>query len=174
MESFIGILAIVAVVAISLWLASLRDRAVSSAVGAANRRLQPNKHAEGQAFVDTVHVFGISAPTNRIVDTLASQVTSRTSAPTVSFGETFLVSTGVDQVEWAHGTSLQISFRAVARVGEAELADDTKQTIVALQYFEATLADGLVADLASMKKLKAAVQAALTSIDAGVEEMDFL
>ena len=167
----LGILALVAFVAIIALLTSLKDKLVGSVIGAANRRVQPTKHAAGVELVTNTFFYAIDAPNERIIQALTSGVKARSTAPALGLGETFIEGHDDNTVTWAHGTKLSTSFRAVAAVVTTELEGGGEQRGIVLGFPESSVADGLTADMSAMRALKHDVLTSLRTLYPDVEEV---
>lgn len=171
MGTVLGILAFVAVVAVFMGLTALKDKAVDSAVGAVNRKVQGRTHQEGLSMARQQYFYDIDAGDEEIVEALVRGVKAA-AGPPAAVAATYVETTSPQQVRWSHGTRLHTSFSTVAMVVTANLEDGTEQRGVVLTFPDVSTADGVVADVSAMRALKHDVLAALRGLRPTVEETE--
>lgn len=168
METLIGILIVAALVGGVIAFTWLKDKAIGSAVGAVNRKVQSRTHAEGLEYVHNQFFYAIDRPSEEIIDALRQGVKAGERAP-VAIPATHLVSRETERITWACANKVQTLWTASAMVVTAH-SEEGEQRGVVLTFPEAIQADGVVAEVSAMRVLKNEVLTALQSLDPDTEE----
>lgn len=176
METVIGFAVFSVLVAVCWGVLTLRDAAISSTVGAVNRRVNHRKHTIGVDMARSTFFYGIEGTSDQLVEVLKEGVMCAAGTPATADATSLItprlhvMSVDEESIGWRYKSRTRDGFTAIARVATAEFADGSSHAGVVLGFPEVHTLDGVVADVDAMTVLRHDVLAALRSIDPEVVE----
>lgn len=176
MDGFLAVLCFGVVLLLCWGAIALKDAAISSTVGAVNRKVNSRSHSDGVEMSEAMYFYEVEEAPEKLISALREGVLAAPGTRAELGASSFVVPrTYIEAVDdasicWSHGNTMSTAFQAVARPVTATFEDGSSRSGIVLAFPEVGTIDGVVAAVGAMKALRHDVLAALQTIDPEVVE----